>query len=171
VSEIVYRDAVDSDAAAVAAFARDTWLATFGHLPYPPDDLRSYLTEKYGEAIQRAEIADPAVRYRLALRDGALVGYCMMGPLDMPVDDAEGMELYRIYVDENVKGGGVASALMDDCIAWARRKGASALYLSVWEENQRAQRFYRRYGFEHHGEWQFMVGNHGDRDLIWRLPL
>jgi ribosomal protein S18 acetylase RimI-like enzyme len=171
VSEIVYRDAVDSDAAAVANFARDTWLGTFGHLPYPPDDLRAYLAKAYGEDIQRAEIADPEVRYRLALRDGALVGYCMMGPLDMPVDDAEGMELYRIYVAENVKGAGVAAALMDDCIAWAKAKGASALYLSVWEENERAQRFYRRYGFEDFSEWQFMVGTYGDRDLIWRCLL
>jgi diamine N-acetyltransferase len=170
-SQIIYRDAVESDAAAVASFARDTWLGTFGHLPYPPDDLRSYLAKAYGEDIQRAEIADPEVRYRLALRDGQIVGYCMMGVLAMPVDDTRGLELHRIYVDESVKGAGVAAALMEDCIAWARGKDASALYLSVWEENHRAQRFYRRFGFDHHGEWQFMVGNHGDRDLIWRLRL
>ena len=111
-SAITYRDARDGDAAALANFARDSWLATFGQLPYPPDDLRTYITEKYGEAIQRAEIADPEVRYRLALRDGEIVGYCMMGPLDMPVDDAKGMELYRLYVDESVKGAGVADELM-----------------------------------------------------------
>jgi diamine N-acetyltransferase len=171
VSAITYRDARDSDAAALATFARDSWLATFGELPYPPDDLRTYLTEKYGERIQRAEIADPDVRYRLALRDGEIVGYCMMGPLDMPVDDVRGMELYRLYVDESVKGAGIAAALMDDCIAWARGKDARALYLSVWEENHRAQRFYRRHGFQDHGEWQFMVGKTADRDLIWRLAL
>lgn len=170
-SEITYRDADDADAAALADFTRATWLATFGHLPYPPDDLANYLTEKYGEAIQRAEIADPNVRYRLALRDGAIVGYCMMGVLEMPVEDARGLELHRLYVDESVKGAGVADALMDDCVAWARGKGATALYLSVWEENHRAQRFYRRCGFEDYSEWQFMVGKTGDRDLIWRLRL
>ncbi len=166
-----YRDAVESDAAALAAFARASWVATFGQLPYPPDDLRTYLTKKYGEEIQRAEIADPRLRYRLALRDGEIVGYCMMGPLDMPVDDANGLELYRLYVDESVKGAGVAAALMEDCIAWTRARGASALYLSVWENNERAQRFYRRYGFEDHSEWKFMVGKTADRDLIWRLRL
>lgn len=170
-SEIIYRDAIDGDAAALSAFARATWLATFGHLPYPPHDLSNYLAEKYEEAVQRAEIADPKVRYRLALRGGAIVGYCMMGVLEMPVEDARGLELHRLYVDESVKGAGVADALMDDCVAWARGKGATSLYLSVWEENQRAQRFYRRRGFEDHSEWKFMVGNTGDRDLIWRLAL
>lgn len=170
-SEITYRDAVESDAAPIAAFARETWLATFGHLPYPSDDLRSYLTAKYGEAVQRAEIADANVRYRLALRDGAIVGYCMMGPLDMPVDDARGLELYRLYVDESVKGAGVATELMEDCLAWARGKDATAVYLSVWEENHRAQRFYRRHGFQDHSEWSFMVGTYADRDLIWKRVL
>lgn len=170
-SDFAYRGAVAADAAALANFARRTWLATFGHLPYPPDDLANYLTEKYGEAIQRREIADSEVRYRLALRGERIVGYCMMGNLDMPVDDPHGLELHRLYVDEAVKGAGVADALMDDCVAWARGKGAAALYLSVWEENHRAQRFYRRRGFEDYSEWRFMVGNTGDRDLIWRLRL
>ena len=170
-SVIAYRDAVDADAAALADFARASWLATFGHLPYPPNDLHSYLTEKYGEAIQRAEIADPKLRYRLALREGEIVGYCMMGPLELPVEDAAGLELHRLYVDESVKGAGVADALVQDCIAWARGKAASAVYLSVWEENHRAQRFYRRHGFQDHGEWKFMVGKTADRDLIWRLAL
>lgn len=170
-SAVTYRDARADDAAALAEFARATWVATFGHLPYPPDDLRSYLAEKYNDARQRAEIADPRLRYRLALRDDAIVGYCMMGFLDLPVDDAHGLELWRLYVDDAVKGAGVAAALIEDCIAWARDRGAKTLWLSVWEDNHRAQRFYRRYGFEHHSEWQFMVGNWADRDLIWKLPL
>lgn len=168
---ISYRDACAEDAAALADFARATWLATFGKLPYPPDDLSAYLAEKYGEAIQRAEIADAEMRYRLSLRGEDIVGYCMMGPLVMPVDDAGGLELHRLYVDDSVKGAGVADELMRDCVAWARGKSASAIYLSVWEENHRAQRFYRRCGFQDHSAWAFMVGGTADRDFIWKLAL
>lgn len=170
-SAIAYRDATLDDAEALAAFARETWLATFGHLPYPPDDLRDYLGGAFSAEIQGAEIVDPDVRYRLALRDDAIVGYCMMGALAMPVDDREGLELHRLYVHDSVKGAGVADALMQDAIAWARQRGARALYLSVWEENHRAQRFYRRHGFVDHSEWAFMVGKTADRDLIWKRPL
>lgn len=169
-SNFVYRDAVAADAEALAEFARTTWTATFG-ANYPPRDLHAFLDARFGPATQAREIADGSLRYRLAFQDGKLVGYCLMGPLDMPVDEAEALELHRLYVDEHVKGAGVAAALMEDCIAWARGRGASALYLSVWENNTRAQRFYRRYGFEHRGVWDFMVGAVADRDFIWRLAL
>lgn len=169
-SDIVYRDATEDDAAALAAFAARTFVQTFGHL-YPPEDLSAYLAAKYGAATQAREIRDPTTRYRLALRDGEIVGYCMMGALDIDVDDAAALELHRLYVDKDLKGAGVAAALMDDCLAWARRKGASALYLSVWENNARAQAFYKRYGFAHVGEHKFMVGRVADRDFIWRLAL
>lgn len=169
--DVLYRDANPSDAEALAVFARESWVATFGHLPYPPHDLEAYLARNYGAEIQRAEIADPELRYRLALDAAGIAGYCMMGPLSMPVEDAKGLELHRLYLHERAKGAGVADALMADCIAWARTRGAEALYLSVWENNERAQRFYRRHGFEDFSEWDFMVGDTADRDLIWRLKL
>lgn len=166
-----YRDAVESDAEALAAFARESWVATFGHLPYPPADLEGYLAKNYGPQIQRAEIADPDVRYRLALDEQGIAGYCMMGVISMPVERDGALELHRLYLHERAKGAGVADALIADCVAWARGKGARWLYLSVWENNERAQRFYRRHGFEEFSEWDFMVGETADRDLIWRLKL
>lgn len=168
---IIYRDGAPSDAKALALFGRRAWEVTFAHAGHPPKDLKAYLDANYGAPIQRAELADPSLRYRLALRDGEIVGYCKMGPLHLPVDDPEGVELRRLYLDDSVKGAGVSDALMKDCIAWARTRGASAIYLSVWENNERAQRFYRRHGLTHHGEWKFMVGDTADRDLIWKLPL
>jgi ribosomal protein S18 acetylase RimI-like enzyme len=167
---IQYRDAVGADAAALAAFAEATFTATFGHL-YPPQDLAAFVTEKYRAPIIAAELADAETRYRLALRGDAIVGYCKMGAVDMDVDATEAVELHRLYVDAGAKGSGIAQALMDEALAWARGRGAKAMYLSVWENNARAQAFYRRYGFEHIGEHKFMVGSIADRDFIWKLKL
>lgn len=169
-SAISYRDADARDAAELAAFAERTFTETFGHL-YPPEDLASYVEAKYRAHVMRAELADPESRYRLALRGGAIVGYCKMGVVDMEVDATDALELHRLYVDSNVKGAGVAKTLMDEALAWARGKGARVMFLSVWENNTRAQAFYRRYGFEHVGEHKFMVGRVADRDFIWRLAL
>lgn len=169
-SEIAYRDATGADAAELAAFAERTFTETFGHL-YPPEDLTAYVGAKYRVDVIAAEIADPETRYVLALRDGVMVGYSKLGLVDMDVDAMDALELHRLYVDTSVKGAGVAKALMDDGLAWARGKGARVMYLSVWENNARAQAFYRRYGFEHVKEHKFMVGRVADRDFIWRLVL
>ncbi len=169
-SEISYRDAGAADAEALGAFARATFTETFGHL-YPPEDLTAYVDAKYRVDVVAAELADPEVRYVLALRDGALVGYSKLGVVDMDVDTTDALELHRLYVDASVKGAGVAKALMDDGLAWARGKGAKVMFLSVWENNERAQAFYKRYGFEHVKEHKFMVGRVADRDFIWRLAL
>lgn len=167
---IVYRDATPEDAAAIAAFAASSFVDTFGHL-YPPEDLEAFLAAKYGEAIQRAEMAEPLARYFIALEGERLVGYVMMGALDIAVDEPGALELHRLYVDKDMKGKGVAPRLTDEVIAWARTHNAPALYLSVWENNHRAQAFYKRYGFAHVGEHKFMVGRVADRDFIWRLAL
>ena len=167
---ISYRDAAASDAAALGAFAQATFTDTFGYL-YPPEDLAAFVDAKYRADVIAAELADPETRYRLALRDGRVVGYCKMGVVDMDVDATGALELHRLYVDRDTKGSGVAQALLDDALAWARGKGAKVMYLSVWENNARAQAFYKRYGFEHVGEHKFMVGRVADRDFIWKLKL
>jgi ribosomal protein S18 acetylase RimI-like enzyme len=170
VSAYSYRDANAADADALGAFAEATFTDTFGHL-YPPEDLAAFVEAKYRPHVIAAELADPETRYRLALRDGRIAGYCKMGALDMEVDASDALELHRLYVDADTKGAGVAQALMDDALAWARGKGARVMYLSVWENNARAQAFYKRYGFEHVGEHKFMVGRVADRDFIWKLKL
>ena len=89
-------------------------------------------------------------------------------PADQPTDSA--VELHQLYVAEAAKGTGIAAALMDRGIAWARER-ASILYLTVFTENDRAQAYYRRYGFYDVGRNAFRVGNHIDEDRFFRLDL
>lgn len=172
VAAVSYRDAGPGDADALAALARDTFVATFAGL-YRPADLASYLGATYGGAIQAGQIADPHTDIRLACGDGALVGYCHVGPYKLPFDTAgrRALELHRLYVVERVKGAGVAAALMDWAIARARARGAQDLYLGVYRDNVRAQRFYKRRGFEIVGAYLFPVGETMDDERIMRLRL
>lgn len=166
---MIYRTARLEDARALSIFARDTFVETFGHL-YPPQDLAAFIWTRYSPRIQRRELRDPSIHYRLALDDDGIVGYSMVGPLRLPIE-GDGLELSRLYVAPSVQGQGVAARLMEDAIAHARARGAAGLYLSVYEHNERAKRFYKRYGFEQVGEYDFMVGRARDRDLIWRMDL
>lgn len=164
----------DEDVGELTLFASQTFTHTFGHI-YDPADLTAFLAGWNPPEKLRAQIADPAWAIALAHgTDGAIAGFIKMGPLDFelpegqPGDDAA--ELHQLYVGAAAQGTGLAAALMDWGIGWARER-ASILYLSVFTENARAQAFYRRYGFVDVGRNAFRVGNHIDEDRFFRLDL
>jgi ribosomal protein S18 acetylase RimI-like enzyme len=170
--DVLYRDARVEDAGALADFARASFVETFGHL-YRPEDLAAFLAASYGAPIQLAEILDSARATRLAFIGERLVGYAQIGPYKLPMHPGpvQAMELYRLYVESDVKGAGVAPTLMDWAIGQAHAQQAGALFLGVWEENARARKFYGRYGFRQVGRYEFEVGAARDQELILRLDL
>ncbi|MCW0200123.1 GNAT family N-acetyltransferase [Sphingopyxis sp.] len=162
------------EAEELSRFAEASFVHTFGHI-YDPADLAAFLADWNPPARIAAQIADP--EWTIALirgDDGAILGFAKLGPIDFPIPEGhptgDATELHQLYVAPEAKGTGVAAALMDWGIAWARER-ASILYLSVFTENPRAQAFYRRYGFTDIGRNPFRVGNHIDEDRIWRLDL
>jgi ribosomal protein S18 acetylase RimI-like enzyme len=166
--------ALPEEAEALSRFAERAFRDTFAHL-YDPADLAAFFTTWNPPERIRAQIADPAWAIRVARdADGAIAGFVKTGPIDFdlpPGQPAEGAtELHQLYVGKDAKGTGVAPALMQSAIDWARER-ASILYLSVFVHNHRAQAFYRRYGFVDVGRNMFRVGNQLDEDRIWRLDL
>lgn len=169
-TDIIYRTPMLADTQALCALARDTFIETFGHL-YSDADRDAFLDKAFGPAGMPVELADPAFGFQVAEADGAMVGYCKIGPLYMDIDTGgrRAMELRQLYVRGTHHGSGIAVALMDWGLVELQRRGAEDVYLSVWSENQRAQRFYARYGFVEVGRNLFMVGDQADDDRIWKL--
>ena len=167
---VEYRMATAADAEALAELGARTFTDTFGHL-YQPSDLEIFLQNHLPENWQK-ELSDPAFEVRVAEQDGRPVGYAKLGPPHLPFEPrGEAAELRQLYVIEEMKGQGVAKALMDWVIDRARRRRADHLYLSVFIDNHRARRFYEKYGFEPEGTYAFMVGTHADEDIVMRLKL
>ena len=170
---IAYRDATPADGPQLDAMARASWLATFGHSA-PAADIDFYLSKAYGpDGALIRDLADPAICFRLALAGDRVVGYVKLMPpwLDPATVEPTALQLSQLYVAADHHGAGVGPALMDWATATARAAGAPALYLTVWEENARAKRFYERCGFDHVGDYAFQTGTQIDRDLIMRLAL
>ena len=56
------------------------------------------------------------------------------------------MELQRIYTIREYIGKGVGAKLMKEVIREAKERGFNCLWLGVWEKNERAIKFYEKWG-------------------------
>jgi GNAT superfamily N-acetyltransferase len=168
-TEPTIRRAGAADAEALAAIGLATFHETFGYL-YPREDLEAYVAEAYDLERTRASLADPAQASWLVEADGKAVGYATVGPCGLPhpeVTPACG-ELKRIYLLGAWQSGGVGARLYAEALAWLEREGPRTVWLGVWSENLKAQRFYARHGFAQVGEYGFKVGGTVDREFILR---
>jgi predicted N-acetyltransferase YhbS len=167
---ITYRDGVPGDAQALDRLFDTVFCETFGHL-YRPEDLDAFLTS-YGIADWERDLADRACAFRVAEMDGRIVGYVKLGPVEIPVETSRpALLLDQIYVAQDHHGASIAGTLMEWTFEEAARRGAEELYLTVFIDNHRANRFYDRYGFEAVGRYDFMVGEQADHDIIMRKTL
>lgn len=169
-AEFTYRNATADDAALMSRLGPETFAETFGHL-YTPENLAAFL-RNHSVENWAAELTDSGFTVRIAEQDGEPVGFAKVGPPSLPFEvTAPTAELRQLYVLKPWQGTGVARVLMDWVIGEARRRGAEQIFLSVFVDNHRAQRFYARYGFEAVGTYAFMVGTHADEDIIMRMRL
>ena len=157
------------DAPVLATLGARTFTESFGQL-YSDEDLQAFIDESHTPAAYGRVLTDPAYALWLAEDDGHAVGYALAGPSGLPhADVAPGDgELKRLYMLASAQGGGVGARLFEQALAWLERAGPRTLWISVWSENYGAQRFYARYGFQHVGEYEFIVGQQRDREFIFR---
>jgi ribosomal protein S18 acetylase RimI-like enzyme len=165
-----YRAGAPDDAEAIDQVFRASFCQTFAHL-YRPEDLAAFLGQFTLDAW-RSELGDPAFAFLVAEADGGIVGYVKLGPLKLDVEPSgAAILLSQLYVDPIHLGAGVGGALIDRAVEQSRRRGIAEMYLTVFVDNQRARRFYERYGFEAVGRYDFMVGSQADEDIIMRKVL
>lgn len=164
-----------ADAESISEVAESTFITTFAHL-YPPEDLTTFLKEWMPPAKVRAQIEDEAFDYRIVRgQHGNVAGYIKIGPIDFDLPTGEKVEgateLHQLYVHPELHGSGAAGHLIDWALNESRAQGFERIYLSVFIENARAQRFYKKYGIYEVGKNAFHVGNTIDDDRIWRCDL
>ena len=161
------RPATLQDAAILADLGARTFRETFEAI-CSPGDLDAFLAQAYGEAIQRAELADPSRPARILEIAGVPSGFLQLrlGHREPGVPGLRPVELQRIYLLRAAQGGGYGAALMAEAVDLAMAWGADTLWLGVWENNHRTLAFYARSGFRDVGEHIFKIGEQVDRDLI-----
>lgn len=155
------RLATITDAPALAALARTSFVAAYGHLT-DPDNLAAHLAREYGDAIQAAQLADPTISVWVAEAETVLCAFAQMRrrrPPPPALHGRRGIELWRFYCAPDWVGRGVAGPLMQRVLDAARGEGAEAVWLSVYRHAPRAIAFYRKHGFEIVGETTYRYGS------------
>jgi [ribosomal protein S18]-alanine N-acetyltransferase len=88
------------------------------------------------------ELGTPGRMNLVARREGEVAGYLFATWL------FDEMHVNKIAVIESQRRRGIADALMDRCLSFARANGIETVALEVREANDVAQSFYAHLGFE-----------------------
>ena len=115
--------------------------------------------------------AEQLPRVTVAVRDGAIVGFCSVDAPSRDEDAGDGVaEISVLNVSPTAWRSGVGSALVEHALADFRRDGWRTVTLWVADKNQRARCFYERLGFELDGAEGAHQGS-GERKVRMRLEL
>ncbi|MCW1959335.1 MAG: GNAT family N-acetyltransferase [Mycobacterium sp.] len=132
------------------------------------EDIAAFVATHLSEARFAEYLAAPERVVLAAREEGRIIGYAM---LIRGTGDGDGVELSKIYVLPSHHSAGAAAALLRSGIDWASGTGAARLWLGVNQRNARAQRFYRKQGFEFTGTRTFRLGGHIEHDYVMARPL
>jgi ribosomal protein S18 acetylase RimI-like enzyme len=132
-----------------------------------PENMQAYMSKAFTVEQFTWEWEDPRATFYVAEINEQMAGYAKLQRSEPPacVNERKAIELSRLYVLTEFLGAGIGPALMQHCLAAARRENFKAMFLGVWERNPRAQAFYRKWGFEHVGEHVFQMGD--DPQIDW----
>jgi diamine N-acetyltransferase len=165
---IVIKTATEKDTLLIKNLSWQTFFDTF-HQQNSKENMELFLKNNFNQQVVRAEIDDSNNTFLVAYIKREAVGYAKLSESENPegLNGAKAIEIARIYSIKEKIGSGVGKALMEKSFEVARKKDKEVVWLGVWEHNQRAIQFYRRFGFEKFGEHVFMLGN--DKQNDWRM--
>lgn len=143
-----------------------------------PDDIAAFVAGNLTAGHFADYLADPDRTVFTATDDDRVVGYAMViagEPHDPDVAAAvtarPTIELSKMYVLPDAHGAGISAALMSAALHHATTAAAASMWLGVNQKNVRAQRFYRKHGFEVTGTKTFRVGAHLEEDYVMVRPV
>ncbi|MGV3539458.1 MAG: GNAT family N-acetyltransferase [Rufibacter sp.] len=161
-----FRSATGADAHLLADLGWRTFEEAFA--PYnTPEDMEAFRPTMYAPARQAAELVDPNIEFLIAEAEGKAVAYVKWSTAPAPAEikGRKPFQISRLYLLNAWTGRGLGDQLMQKSLEKAKTDGHDVVWLTVWESNERAIRFYQKYGFEEAGELTFVLGQDVQRDL------
>ena len=161
------RRATSSDNVLLAELGTETFRDAFG-AHNTAEDMALYVAKSFSPVLQAMELVDPFVAFLVAEAEEGPVGYAKLrrGASPESVRSSRPVEIARFYARSKWIGRGVGRALMEAVLREARGYGHDVIWLGVWERNERAITFYRKWAFVEVGSQRFELGNDLQTDLV-----
>lgn len=133
-------------------------------------DLVEFTESSFAPAVVEAAFASAEIK--LFWQGEQIAGYVWLEeqpvtlkqPLMMEM--ARPLYLRRLYLLSGYTGFGYGRELLNEAVLWGKGEGFSHLWLTVWDENESAVRFYGRELFETVGDCDFWCGQLLCRDWV-----
>lgn len=166
------RSASYEDAETLANLSYRTFDETFAHLNSGVN-MREYLNKNCTSDVLAKELRDPASYFLIASIDDEAVGFAKLRRSEIPNDlrNKNPIEIQRLYVLKKAIGKKVGKFLIERCFEIGRSKQCDTIWLGVWERNERAIAFYKKFGFEIFGSQIFELGRDRQNDLLMKKTL
>ena len=169
---VTIRLATIADAEFIADLSRHTFYDSFAS-QNTKENIDKFMNEQFTEEELIAQVGAPGNIFLMAYLDDEPVGYTRLCESENPPElgNIGAIEIVRIYTEQKTIGKGVGKALMVKCIEIAKEKNKQIIWLGVWEHNNTAISFYKKFGFEQFSSHIFMLGDDPQTDLLLRKNL
>ena len=160
------------DAEMLSELGAKTFYDTFAK-DNTPENIAAYLKDSFSPEIQFNELSSPDNIFLIVESENIPIGYAqlVLNGKDGAIQRSKPLEIRRIYATQEYLGKGVGKELMQATIREARQRGCDCVWLGVWEKNQRAIDFYKRWGFCEVGMHLFSIGDDPQNDYVMELEL
>ncbi len=152
--------------------SRLTFFETFAAVN-TEENMRKYLDEGFSTEKLTPELNDPNTEFYFATLDNKVVGYLKLnfGLSQTELQDDKAVEIERIYVAKEFHGKKIGQLLYQKATQIAEQKNVDYVWLGVWEENERAIRFYQKNGFVRFDKHIFKLGDEKQTDIMMKMQL
>lgn len=160
------------DVSIIADIGRETYEENYRHLN-DPDVMEAYLETTFHHKRIRSELTDPNSMTFLILEGKVPTAFMKVNfpPSQTDFNVEHTMEIQRIYVRQACKGRGYGKVLMDQAKQLASNRQCSEIWLSVWQKNPSAIRFYEKMGFYKSGTRHFIMAGEKQLDYVLKHDL
>ncbi|MEY3209167.1 MAG: hypothetical protein RL064_1198 [Bacteroidota bacterium] len=165
-------DATINDLELLQKIGRQTFSETFA-ASNSLENMTKYLEEGFSSEKLLGELTNINAAFYIARSEMEVVGYLKLnfGQSQTELKDSKALEIERIYVLKEFQGKNIGQLLYEKAIQIANQNNAEYVWLGVWEENEKAIKFYTKNGFVAFDKHIFKLGDDEQTDIMMKLTL